>query len=96
MTTTNLPSGTYKIVAHWRWSHTRVGNSALFDLTVGGTAIGNRTPLSIEPKDTTNIQAESIVGYRTLSGVNTILLRFWNEGNSTTISDASIELIRVS
>jgi len=96
MTTTNLPAGTYKIFAKWRFLHTSASNSAYFDITIGGTAIGTQTPFSIEPKDTTNVASLSGTVYQALSGVNTILLRYWNESSSTTISDASIELIRVS
>ena len=52
--------------------------------------------MQIEHKDTTTIYPWTRIFYLSLSGVNTILLRYWNESSSTTISDATIELIRVS
>ena len=96
LTTTNLPAGKYKISSKWRASHTSASTSMRFDLTINGTPTGTRTPISVEPKDTTNVSSLSATAYEVLSGVNTILLRYWNEANSTTISDASIEIIRVS
>jgi len=96
MVTSNLPAGKYKIFAKWRFSHSSDRSSALFDITVNGSTLGTQTPLSVEPKDTTNITSLTESLYLDISGVNTILLRFWNENDSTTISDASIELIRVS
>jgi len=95
MTTTNLPAGTYKVLAAWRASHTSSTNSSYFDVTIGGTTQGTRGTISKEWQDVTNIESLSTVFYVTLSGTNTILLRYWNEGSSTTISDATIELIRV-
>lgn len=96
MTTTDLPSGTYKVYAAWRASHTSASNSTYSDVTIGGIAQGTRSTITKEWKDTSNIESLSTVFYVTLSGVNTILLRYWNEGSSTTISDATIEVIRVA
>ena len=67
----------------------------LQDITINAVPQGVRTTIEKEFKDTSNIEPLSIVFYVTLSGVNTILLRYWNENNSTSISDATIELIRV-
>jgi hypothetical protein len=96
MTTPSLPVGTYKISAKWRASHTSTSNSMLFDITLNGTPLGTNSTLSIEPKDDTNNETFTAIQYNVISGVNTILLRYWNESSSTTISDAAIELIRVS
>ncbi|NJO64325.1 MAG: hypothetical protein HC836_41015 [Richelia sp. RM2_1_2] len=97
LVTGNLPSGTYKIFAKWRGNRNTTSNSMIFDVTLNGSPVGIQTPISVEPKDTTNITTLSVTIYQVLSGVNTILLRYWGENNSstTTISDASIELIRV-
>jgi hypothetical protein len=98
MTTTNLPAGTYKIVAHWMWSRNSAANSARFNITIGGVAQGTRTTMEMEAGDTTDIRPETRIFYKALSGVNTIILNYWGESaaNSTSISDATIELIRVS
>ena len=96
LTTPNLPAGTYKVSAAWLCSHTSAQNSALFDVTLNGTPQGTRDTMEMELKDVSNIEPRSRIFYLSLSGVNTILLRYWNESNSTTISDATIELIRVS
>lgn len=95
MTTTNLPAGTYKISVNWIWSHTSASNSALADVTLNGTPL-DTSQISVEFKDTTNYVPLSRVYYQSMSGVNTIILRYWNEAYSTSISDATIELIRVS
>ena len=98
MTTTDLPEGTYKITAHWMWSYSSVRDSARFNITIGGVDQGVRTMIEVEPKDTTNIKPLTRIFYKALSGVNTIVLNYWSkvETDSTTISDATIELIRVS
>jgi len=98
MTTTDLPSGTYKIVVHWVWSRNSAANSGRFNVTIGGVAQGTRTTMEIENGDTTDIRPETRIFYKALSGVNTIVFNHWGEstGNSTTTSDATIELIRVS
>lgn len=98
LVTSDLPLGTYKITAHWLWSRNTASNSARFDITLNGTPQGTRSTIEIEAGDTTDIRPETRIFYRTISGVNTILLRYWGEstGNSTTISDATIEIIRVS
>ena len=97
MTTTNLPSGTYRITASWMWQHTgSITNSSYFDLTLNGTPQGVTTSTLLEPGDLTDWGTLVRNYYVTLSGVNTIALRYWSEGNTTGISDAHIELIRVS
>jgi len=97
MTTTDLPSGTYKIVVHWVWSRNSAANSGRFNVTIGGVAQGTRTTMEIENGDTTDIRPETRIFYKALSGVNTIVFNHWGEStsNSTTTSDATIELIRV-
>jgi len=97
MTTTSLPSGTYKIMVSWRWSKNTTANSARFNLTVGGVSQGTRPTLEMEAGDTTDIRTEYMVFYKTLTGVNTIVFNYWteNSGNANVTSDASIELIRV-
>jgi len=96
MTTTNLPSGTYKITVHWMWSRDSASNSAYFDIS-SGTSWGERSIVA-EGGDVTDIRPETRIFYRTLSGVNVITFNYWGESNinSTTVSDATIELIRVS
>ena len=98
LVTPNLPLGTYKITAHWLWSRNTASNSARFDITLNGTSQGTRSTMEMEAGDTTDIRPETRIFYRTISGINTILLRYWGEstGNSTSISDASLEIIRVS
>lgn len=96
LVTDNLTSGRYKIFANWLFSHSSTNNRAIFDVTLNGTTILNQGPIEVEPKDTKNILAMSFTSYQDLSGINTILLQFWNSSNSTTISDASVEIMRVS
>jgi len=96
LTTADLPAGTYRIFASWTWSHSVATSDMRADITLNGTPLGTRSTVQIEVSDTTTIRSDSRVFYSNLSGVNTILLRYWNEAGSTTISDATIELIRVS
>ena len=98
MTTTDLPTGTYKVMVNWIWNRNSAANSARFDVQLNGTTQGTRTMMEMEAGDTTDYRPEYRVFYFSLSGVNTIVLRHWGEstGNSTTTSDATIELIRVS
>lgn len=98
MTTTDLPNGTYKITVHWMWSRNSAANSARFDITIGGVAQGTRPTIEVEAGDTTDIRPETRIFYRELNGINTIVFNHWAEsnGNTTTTSDATIELIRVS
>ena len=63
-------------------------------MTLDGSAMGTRF-IQREPKDIANVYSYYRVYYEQLSGVHTIALRWWNEGNSTTISDATIQLMRV-
>jgi hypothetical protein len=98
MTTTSLPAGTYKITVHWLWSRDSAANSARFNVTIGGTAQGTRTTIDLEAKDIQDRAPETRIFYAALSGVNTIVFNHWGESvaNSTTTSDATIELIRVN
>ena len=94
LNTTTLPTGTYKVTVAWVGTHNSDKTDMRFDVTLNGTSQG--TTIQVESKDVTSIYPFIRILYLTLNGTNTILLRYWNEGNSTTISDATIELIRVS
>ena len=97
MTTTDLPSGTYKIFAAWLGSGSSAQDDMIFDVTLNGTPQGTNSTMNIESKDANTTNTLSRTFYLTLSGVNTIALRYSSEnGDTTTISDATIELIRVS
>ena len=68
----------------------------LFDILLDGTSILTST-ISMEPKDITNYspyQYSRIL--ENISGTHIIKLQFWSESATTRISDAMIELIRVS
>jgi len=95
MTTSDLPAGKYRIYSSWLFSHSNVNNSAVFDLKLDGSTLLNQV-INVEPKDTLNIYALSVVSYQQLSGVRQIQLQYWNTATTTTISDAVIELTRVS
>ena len=97
MTTSDLPSGTYKIVAHWMWNRNSTANSARFDITLNGATQGTTGTMEMEAGDVTDWRPETRIFYWLLSGTNTITFRYWGEsvGNSTSVSDATIELIRV-
>lgn len=97
LTTTNLPAGKYKIDVGWLGTKSNANNDMIFDVTLNGTPQGTRSTMNIEAKDGTSIYPWRRVFYLDLSGVNTIALRFWRESTgTTTISDATIELMRVS
>ena len=98
MTTTNLPAGTYKVTVHWLWGRNSASNSAAFDVTLNGVTQGTMGTMLMEAGDTTDDRPETRIFYLSLSGVNTIVFRHWGEStsNSTTTSDATIELIRVA
>ena len=97
LTTTSLPSGTYKITVAWIGRGNSANQDILFDVTLNGTAQGTTDTMNIEPKDGTNYVPFSRIFYLSLSGVNDIALRYWSEAtNSVGVSDATIELIRVS
>ena len=97
LTTTNLPSGTYKITTAWLGRGDDVRTDIEFDITLNGTPQGTNSTMNIEPKDTTNYVPFTRIFYLSLSGVNDIELRYWSEDtNQVGISDATIELIRVS
>lgn len=95
LSTTILPAGTYKVSVGWIGKHASASNDMRFDVTLNGTSQGTTSTIQIESKDVTTTYPFVRIFYLTLSGANTIVLRYWNESNSTTISDATIELIRV-
>lgn len=97
MNTTNLPDGTYKVIFHWMWNRNSAANSARFDIQLNGATQGTTGTIEMEAKDTTDWSPETRTFYWALSGANTITFRYWGEsvGNSTYVSDATIELIRV-
>ena len=99
MVSEDLPPGLYKITAGWVGSYTNDKNQAMFDVTLNGTPLGTRPEVAYTgPKDGNTIMVFDRRFYENLSGVNTILLRYWSSNAlySTTISDAYIELIRIS
>ena len=97
LTTTNLPSGTYKITAAWIGRGNNTNNDILFDITLNGTPQGTIDTMNIEPKDSGNYVPFVRIFYLSLSGVNDIALRYWSASTNTVgIADATIELIRVS
>jgi len=97
MNTTNLPAGTYKVIFHWMWNRNSAANSARFDVQLNGATQGTTGTMEMEAGDTTDWRPETRIFYWLLSGANTITFRYWGEsvGNSTSVSDATIELIRV-
>ena len=94
LTTTDLSQGVYKATFAWMASHSSTSSDMIFDMQLNGDTQGTRD-IHREPKDPANVYSYYRLFYFTLSGVNDISLRYWNENNSTTISDATIELIRV-
>ena len=94
LTTTDLPQGIYQIIGAWLASHSSTASDMRFDMTLDGSMMGVRH-IQREPKDIDNVYSYYKVYYEQISGVHTIALRFWNENNSTTISDATIQLMRV-
>jgi hypothetical protein len=96
LTTTDLPSGTYKIFTAWLAGSSSAQQDMIFDVTLNGTPQGTNPTMNIESKDTNTTNTLSRTFYLPLSGVNDIVLRYSSEGgNTTSISDATIELIRV-
>ena len=96
LTTTNLPSGTYKVFSAWIAKSSSAQQDMIFDVTLNGTPQGTNPTMNIESKDVLTTNTLSRTFYLSLSGVNDIVLRYSSEnGNTTTISDATIELIRV-
>ena len=95
LTTSDLPQGKYKIEAAWIGRHSSTNSDMLFDTTLNDTPIGTVSTLKLEVKDNTSTYSVDRVYYLDLSGVNTIALRYWNETNTTYISDATIELFRI-
>jgi hypothetical protein len=97
MNTTSLPSGRYKITMSWIWSRTGNNNTASFDLTISGVTQDTNT-IIMHATNTADWYPATKIYYVTLSGSNTILFRYWgsSSGNNTYVSDATMELIRVS
>jgi len=96
LTTSDLPSGTYKVTVGWIGLGDAAQSDIIFDVTLNGTPQGTNATMNIEPKDTLTHDPFVRIFYLSLSGVNNIALRYWSEStNSVTISDATIELIRV-
>lgn len=96
MTTTSLPSGNYKLTVSWVWNHSPANNDAIFDVTQNGSPIGTSTPMNMEPKDSNSYWPNVRIFYLNLAGTQQFDLRYYNEGGTTTISDAVIELHRVN
>lgn len=97
MNTTNLPAGTYKVIFHWMWKRNSAANSARFDVQLNGATQGTTGTMEMEAGDTTDWRPETRIFYWLLSGTNTITFRYWGESQPslTSVSDATIELIRV-
>jgi hypothetical protein len=96
LNTPNLPSGTYKVFAHWIWWRSNVTSDALFRIGVNGSSTAT-TDIRIEAEDATSRYPSSKVLYLNLSGTNTLTLDFWGDSGATTsISDATLEIVRVS
>lgn len=90
-----LPLGNYKITTNFTFSHTTTTSAAMFDLTNNNSTIGRQYKKYVF--NSNNAETMSKIHYATLSGINVIQLRFWNESaDSTTISDASIEISRIN
>lgn len=97
LTTTNLPSGTYKVSVGWIGNGSVPNSDIIFDVTLNDTPQGTNPTMNIEPKDANSYYPFTRTFYLSLSGANDIALRYWSEnGNTVIISDATIELIRVS
>lgn len=95
LSTNDLEFGNYRIVINFTHSHTSTSSASMFDLYVNSSTIG--TVFKYYPSNTLNVITFTKSYYMVMSGVNTIQLRYWNESSdSTTISDASIEIIRIN
>jgi hypothetical protein len=100
MTTSDLPSGSYKVTVTWLGSYTHDKSWAIYDVTINDTPQGVRPQIQFAgPKDVDPTEPFYRQFYVTLSGVNIIQLRYWWDGLSpggiNTISDAIIELKRL-
>ena len=95
LTTSNLPLGRYRATVRWMWRHQSASSDGRFDMTLGGTPLGVNSTSSMEPKDINAWHPATRSHYRSLSGVNTFVFRYWSESSTTRVSDVSIELIRV-
>ena len=93
--TKDLPIGKYRIEISWLAKHTSSANDMKFDVQLNGVSHGIENTLQMESKDPTTIFPFKRVFFPDLGGINEIKLRYWNENSSTTISDVTIELIRV-
>jgi hypothetical protein len=96
MTTPSLPAGTYKITCFWIYNRSTTGSTALFDVSINGTLIGTTPTLIMRSQNPADFYPVVKIFYLALSGVNNIALEYYgNTGATTSISDATIELIRV-
>jgi hypothetical protein len=98
LTTTNLPLGLYKITCHWVFSRSTISGNAIFDVSINGSYQGERSPLYLRVSNNDERIPTTRIFYKTLSGINNIALNYYGDavGTSTSISDATIEIIRVS
>jgi hypothetical protein len=96
LTTTSLPSGLYKISGVARGRVSSTSSDMRFRIYQGASPLGT-TDINIEPQDTASYYPIVMVHFLNLSGVQTFTLRYSSENNGTTtyISDATLELIRV-
>ena len=95
LNTSTLPTGTYKVMVGWVWRHSSASNDGRFDVTLNGTPQGTESTMQMEPKDVNSRHPAYRVFYFGFAGAQTIVLRYWSESQTTYISDATIELIRV-
>ena len=98
MITDNLQDGMYKVSVAWLGSYSNDKNFAQYDVVVNGVPQGVRSTMQFsQPKDTNPVIPFYKVLYIPLSGVNTILLRYWSSHQLyiNTISDATVEIIRI-
>jgi hypothetical protein len=97
LTTTNLPSGLYKISGVARGRNSTTNSDMRFQIYQNASPLGT-TDINIESQDASSYFPIVMVHFLNLSGVQTFTLRYWSEngGATTYITDATLELIRVS
>ena len=82
MTTTNLPSGTYKISSGWIWNHSATNTDMLANITLNGTPLGTTSTINIEISDKTTWQTAARFFYATLLLICAIPLAYmYNQNN---------------
>jgi len=96
-TPASLPLGTYKITAVAKGRVASTSSDMRFRVYQGVTPLGT-TNINIEPQDTASYYPIVMVHYLTISGAQTFTFRYSSENNGTTtyIVDATLELIRVN